>query len=113
MEHKFSKDSFYLNFRRLLKFKINSFEAEGSDNPWRNIFHVTKGQNEDRYPALFLHQDGHFLVATDGFSKNTDQVQLDQDDDLELPNEQAVQGQTPERARGGRGTAKEEIGRRE
>ena len=68
-------DEYGPEFDILLKFKINSFEAEGSE-PWRNIFHVSKGQNGDRYPALFLHEDGRLLVVTNGFSKTTDQVQL-------------------------------------
>ena len=71
-------DEYGPEFDILLKFKINSFEAEGSE-PWRNIFHVSKGQDGDRYPALFLHQDGIFGIRTNDFSADFQQAELNQD----------------------------------
>ena len=74
-------------FDILLKFKINSFNILEDENSvthssshWRSIFHVSRGGDNDRFPALFLDTSTEKLgIWSDGVERKLiDNVQFDQ-----------------------------------
>ena len=64
----------------LLKFRVNSMDPGGAT--WYQVFGVVKDANDvgDRYPTMFIRDDGHFRIKSNGIDgKDIPNVQLNQD----------------------------------